>query len=97
MYPVPRITGEGRAEFFRAWGHGFEQEGPGGGGTVGATPSVRGNYKSFRGINLTVSEGMLQFIMYILEVLQPVRRGRRVFEGVGSGGRGRGKKTVLKL
>ena len=26
-----RITGEGRAEFLRAWGPGFEQEGAGGG------------------------------------------------------------------
>ena len=31
MYPVSRITGEGKAEFFRAWGPGFEQEGAGGG------------------------------------------------------------------
>ena len=74
-----------------------KRERGGGEGTGGAAQSVRGNSKSSKGINLTVSEGMLQFIMYILEVLQPVRRGRRVFEGVGSGGRGRGKKTVLKL
>ena len=32
----------------------------------GATQSVRGNYKSLKGINLTVLEGMHQFIMYIL-------------------------------
>ena len=32
VYPVvSRITGEGRAEFLRAWGPGFEQEGAGGG------------------------------------------------------------------
>ena len=31
-YPVSRITGEGRVEFSRAWGHGFEQEGAGGRG-----------------------------------------------------------------
>ena len=32
VYPASRIiTGEGRAEFLRAWGHGFEQEGAGGG------------------------------------------------------------------
>ena len=31
VYPVSRITGEGRAEFLSAWGHGFEQEGAGGG------------------------------------------------------------------
>ena len=29
-YPVSRITGEGRAEFLRAWGPGFEQAGAGG-------------------------------------------------------------------
>ena len=32
VYPVSRITGEGRAETSRAWGPGFEQEGAGGGG-----------------------------------------------------------------
>ena len=40
-----------------------------GGGEVetgGATESVRGNYKSFTGTNLTAVEGMHQFIMYIL-------------------------------
>ena len=26
VYPVSRITHEGRAEFLRAWGPGFEQE-----------------------------------------------------------------------
>ena len=30
VYPVSRITGEGRAEFLRAWGPGFEQEGAAG-------------------------------------------------------------------
>ena len=68
VYPVSRITGEGRAEVLRAWGHGFEQEGAGGrgGGMGGATQNVRGNYKSSKGINLTLLEGMHQFIMYIL-------------------------------
>ena len=70
VYAVIRITGEGRAEFFRACGHGFEQEGArwGGGGMGGATQNVRGKYKSFKGINLMVLEGMHQFItgMYIL-------------------------------
>ena len=37
-----------------------------GGGTGGATQSVRGNYKSFKGINPTFLEGMHQLIMYIL-------------------------------
>ena len=41
VYPVSRITGEGRAEFSRAWGPGFEQEGAGRGG--GGTQSGRGN------------------------------------------------------
>ena len=60
------MTGEGRADFLRAWGSGFEQQGSGGGGTGGATPSVPGNYKSFKGTNLTVVERMHQFTMYIL-------------------------------
>ena len=58
--PVSRITGEGRAEFLRTWGLCFDQEGA---GTGGAAQFVRGNYKSFKGINLTVLEGMHQFIM----------------------------------
>ena len=68
VYPVSRITGEGRVEFLRAWGPGFEQEGAGAGGWEdrGATQSVRGNYESFKGITLTILEGMHQFIMYIL-------------------------------
>ena len=51
VYPVSRITGERRAAFLRAWGPGFEEEGApgGGGGTGGATQSVRGNYNSFQG------------------------------------------------
>ena len=36
------------------------------GETGGATQSVRGNYKSLNGINLTVLEGIHQFIIYIL-------------------------------
>ena len=32
---VSRTTGEGRAEFLRVWGHGFEQEGAGVGGGGG--------------------------------------------------------------
>ena len=35
VYPVSRITGEGRAEFLRAWGPGFEQEGSGRGRGAG--------------------------------------------------------------
>ena len=49
--PAGRITGEGRAEILRAWGPWFEQQGAGG---RGATPSVRGNYDSFKGTKLTV-------------------------------------------
>ena len=55
------MTGEGRAEFLRAWGPGFEQEGAG--GTAGAAQSVRGNYKSFKGTNLTVLEYMLLLLL----------------------------------
>ena len=62
VHAVRRITGEGRAEVLRAWGPGFEQQGIGG-GTGGAPQSVRGNYKSCKGTNLTVVEGMNQFIM----------------------------------
>ena len=55
VFPVSRITGEGRGDFLRAWGPGFEQVGAGRGGgeTSEATQSVRGNYKSFKGTNLT--------------------------------------------
>ena len=66
--PVNRITGEGRAETLRTWGPGFDQEGAGGGGggTGGAAQAVRGNYKPFKVINLTVWEIPHQFIIYIL-------------------------------
>ena len=66
--PVSRITGEGRAECFKTWGPGFDQERARGRGgakqrTGGAAQSVRGNYTSFEGINLTVLERMHQYIM----------------------------------
>ena len=35
VYPVNRVTGEGRAEILSAWGAGFEQEGAGDGGGDG--------------------------------------------------------------
>ena len=41
VYPVSRITGEGRAEFLEAWGAGFEQEGATG-GRDGRGNSIRG-------------------------------------------------------
>ena len=65
VYPVSRIiSGEGRAEFLRALGGmGLNKRKRGGGGMGGATQNVRGNYKSFKGINLTVLEGMHQFII----------------------------------
>ena len=56
VYPVSRITGEGRAEKLMAWGPGFEQEGAGDGGRAG----------TIKGTNLKVVEGMHQFITYIL-------------------------------
>ena len=40
-----------------------------------------GNYKSFKGTYLTVLEGMHQFIMYILEVVQLVRRDAHSVQG----------------
>ena len=43
-------------------GGAFEQEGSGGGGTGGTTQYVRRHYKSFKGTNLTVVEGMHQFM-----------------------------------
>ena len=57
--PVSPITGEGRAEVLRTWWPGLDQRGPGVGGgeqgaAGGAAQFVRGNYKSFKGINLTV-------------------------------------------
>ena len=60
VYPVSRITGERRSGDFKGVEPGFEQEGE------VATQSVRGNYKSFKGTNLTVAKGMHQIIMYIL-------------------------------
>ena len=62
--PVSRTTGEGREgsegrgslvliKLERGWGGGADE----------AAQFVRGNYKSFKGINLTVSERMHIFIM----------------------------------
>ena len=72
VYPVSRITGEGRAEFLRTWGPGFDQkraglEGEGdwgGGGRAGNLCLEAIN--PCKGINLTVLERMHQFIMCIL-------------------------------
>ena len=55
----------------------------GGGGAAGTTQSVRGNCKFFEGTNLTIVDGMHHFIMYILSVVQPVRKGRSVQRGWG--------------
>ena len=64
VYPVGRITGEGRVEFLRTRGPGVDQKGAGGGrGTGGASQFVRGNYKSSKAINLTVLAKMHQSIM----------------------------------
>ena len=43
-----------------------DRGGEGGGSADGVAQSVRGNYISFKGINVTVLERMHQFIMYIL-------------------------------
>ena len=40
VYPVSGRTGEGRAEFLRAWGPEFEQEGAAGGGRDGRGTSI---------------------------------------------------------
>ena len=58
VYSVSPLAGEERAEFLRTWGPGFDQEGPGEGGTGGATQCVRGNCKYLKGITLTVLERM---------------------------------------
>ena len=49
MNHLSRETGEGRAEFLRTWGRGFDQkaDGKGRGGAGGAAQFVRGNYKTF--------------------------------------------------
>ena len=52
--PVRRITGEGRVEFVRTWEPDFDKNTGRGRGTGGAAQSMRGNYKSFQGINMTV-------------------------------------------
>ena len=46
MYPVSRVTGEGRAEISRAWGPGLEQDGAGrgGGGRAGQVNHTRWRY-----------------------------------------------------
>ena len=62
VYPVSRITGEGRAGAFGRGGLGLNKRERGtGGGTGGATQFVRGNYKSFTRINLTVLEAYLWY------------------------------------
>ena len=56
----------GGRRFQGRWGLGLNKRERGGRGGR-ATPFVRGNYKSFKGTNLTVVvEGMHRFIMYIL-------------------------------
>ena len=64
VYPVSRITGEGRADLLRAWGSALNKREQWGTGRV--TTSARGNYKSFEGTNMTVAERMHQIIMYVL-------------------------------
>ena len=59
----------------------------GGGGDGRTTQSVRGNYKSFKGTNLTVVEGMHQFIMHIRTVSPLTSEERAVYsKGWGVGG-----------
>ena len=65
--PAIRISGEGRAEFLRTWGPGFDQKGAGRGGggkrRMGQLNLCVENLHSFTGINVTVLERMHQFIM----------------------------------
>ena len=52
--------GSGALKGLRAWGQGLNKRGGAGwgmGGGTGATQSVRGNYKFFKGTNLTVGCG----------------------------------------
>ena len=59
--PLRRMTGEGRVEFLRTWGPGFDQkergEGGGRGGASGAAHSVRGNRDPYP-VSPTTSEEM---------------------------------------
>ena len=66
VYPVSRITGEGRERGFLRGHRGLGLNTRERGGTGGATQSVPGNDKFLKGTNLTVVEGMHQFVMYIL-------------------------------
>ena len=64
VYAASHIPGEGRAELLSAWGLDLNKRERGGRGTGGATQSVRGHYKSYKGTNLTVIEGIHHFITY---------------------------------
>ena len=83
LYVACPMTGERRAEFWRAWGLGLDaREQIGGGGTGRPTQSVLGHYKPLKGKTLTVLEMMHRFIMHILQAVQPVWRGQSVRRGV---------------
>ena len=60
MYPVSRITGEARAEFRRASGTEFEQEGAAREGGAGGTQYVRGYTDKSDNII-----GLISYRMYI--------------------------------
>ena len=67
-----------------------ERGGRGGGGTGDKTQSVRGNYKSLKGTNLTVVVGMHQFIIYTRYPVSRTYSEERAecskgWEGVGKG------------
>ena len=63
-----------------------------GGVAGGAAQSVRRNYKYFKGTNLTVVEGMHQFIMYILSRTTSEETGAGCLKGWE--GRGKGVPTA---
>ena len=58
-----------------------------GGATGGATPSVRGNYKSFKGINVTVSCGRNEPVYHVYPVSRTTSEEKaECSRGWGSGG-----------
>ena len=88
MCPVSRLIGEGREDVSGRGGLGLQKwdRGWGGKGTFGVTQSVRGNCKSVKGINMTVLEGMHQFIMYILKVRKTSEERAECSRGWGQTG-----------
>ena len=68
-----------------------KRERGGGDGMGRATQSVRGNYNSFKGINLTALEGVHPFILYIYPVSRTTGEERAECSRGCGGGVGRGE------